>query len=46
MYALALLSIDLIQRVLELRHRVDGAGIQGLLHYRLLGICAFAKDLL
>ena len=37
MNALAVLSIDLIQRVLQLRHICCGAGIQGFLHHRLFG---------
>ena len=35
--AVAVLSNDLIQRVLQLRHIFCGAGIQSLLYHRLLG---------
>jgi hypothetical protein len=37
MKALAVLSRDLIQRLLQLHHIGCGAGIQGFLHHRLFG---------
>ena len=37
MNALTVLSRDLIQRLLQLRHICCGAGIQGFLHHRLFG---------
>lgn len=43
--ALAVLSIDLIERLLQLRHSV-WAGIQGFLHHRLFSTRASAKGLL
>ncbi len=35
--ALAVLSIDLIERLMQLRHMFCGAGTQGFLHHRLFG---------
>ncbi len=46
MNALTVLSIDLIQRLLQLYHIFCSAGIQGLLHHRLLGTRTSAKGLL
>src|SRR5690349_14858258 len=43
MNALAVLSIDLIQRFLHLYNILYGASIQCLLYHRLLGTCTSAK---
>src|SRR5260221_4955484 len=45
MHALTVLAIDLIQRVLQLRHIFGGAGIQSLLDRRLFGTRTSAKGL-